>query len=644
MLRLIVIFLFAVFSQLTSASDFITLCYHNVRDDVIGTLDKDSTALSTENLVMQFAWLKEHDYKIVSLQDVIDSRAGLKKLPDKAILLSFDDGYIGFYTRVYPLLKLFNYTAVFAIETRWLETPKNKKVVYGAELKNRNEFLTWAQTREMSESGLVEIASHSHDLHHGILANPQGNTQAAAVTRLYDHKTQGYEDDAHYRKRIYDDLKLSSDIIYQRINKRPRSVVWPYGAFNKITQNISTELGMPIAFTLMGHTVDEQVNLAEIPRYLISQNPEIDIFADLVRKPYVNYDILRIAHVDIDYIYDAKDSQQTTRNIDMLLDRIKDMRINTVYLQAFADLDGDGNADGLYFPNRHLPMLADLFNRIAWQLKTRAGVAVYAWLPVTAFNFKNIPMSWQVQEWKDGKRQLPDNTYKRLSFFNPEVRKIIGEIYEDIGKYANFEGVLFHDDALLTENEDANPFAETYAKQHQLPEAKQLYQNPEQRMRWAQLKTDALIDFTDYLANKVRVYRPEIKTARNIYALPIINPESEEWFAQSFEKFLHRYDYTAIMAMPYMEKAENPQQWLEQLIDKVGSYPMGFKKSVFELQSVNWDTQEKIPDNVMEQQMRLLMRKGAIQFGYYPDDFLQDSPGLKMLKRTLSLNKSPYGS
>ena len=99
---------------------------------------------------------------------------------------------------------------------------------------------------------------------------------------------------------------------------------------------------------------------------------------------------------------------------------------------------------------------------IAWQLKTRAGVAVYAWLPVTAFNFKNIPMSWQVQEWKDGKRQLPDNTYKRLSFFNPEVRKIIGEIYEDIGKYANFEGVLFHDDALLTENEDANPFAETY--------------------------------------------------------------------------------------------------------------------------------------------------------------------------------------
>jgi len=320
------------------------------------------------------------------------------------------------------------------------------------------------------------------------------------------------------------------------------------------------------------------------------------------------------------------------------------MKINTVYLQAFADPDGDGNADGLYFPNRHLPMRADLFNRVAWQLKTRSGVAVYAWLPVTSFNFENTPKSWRVQEWKDGKSELPDNNYKRLSFFNPEVRKVIGEIYEDLGKYANFAGVLFHDDALLAEYEDANPFAATYAKQHKLPEAKQLYQNPEQRMLWAQLKTDALIDFTDYLADKVRVYRPEIKTARNIYALPVINPESERWFAQSFEKFLRRYDYTAIMAMPYMEKAVDPLQWLEDLIDKVGSYPTGFKKSVFELQSVNWDKQEKIPDDILEQKMRLLMRKGAIQFGYYPDDFLKDSPGLKMLKRTISLNKSPYGS
>lgn len=649
MSRLLCVILFALFCNTVKASDLITLCYHDIRDDVTENVYIDQEAVNTKELATQFSWLKEHDYTVVSMQDVIAAKTGGKKLPPKAVLLTFDDGYISFYTRIYPLLKLFNYPAVFAIETQWIETPENEKVVYGSELKKRDEFLTWAQIREMSDSGLIEIASHSHDLHHGILGNPQGNVQPAAITRLYDKKTRRYEDDASYRKRIYDDLKRSSDIIYQRINKHPRVVVWPYGAFNKITQGIAKELGMPVTLTLMDHKVDEQVSLAEIPRYLISENPKIAAFADVMRKPYHDYkiardDIARVAHVDIDYIYDGKDAQQTIRNIDKLLDRIKDMHISTVYLQAFADQDGDGNADALYFPNRHLPMRADLFNRIAWQLRTRGNVEVYAWLPVTAFNLKNIPESWRVQTWKNGKRQTSENAYKRLSFFNPEVHKVIGEIYEDIAKYSNFAGVIFHDDAFLTDYEDVNPFAEDYAKQHQLPSFDKLYQDPQQRRQWSQLKTDALIEFTDYLTNKIRVYRPEIKTARNIYALPVINPESEEWFAQSFEKFLRHYDYTAIMAMPYMENAEDPEQWLEDLIAKVGSYPEGFEKSVFELQSVNWHTQEKIPDDIIEQQMRLLMRKGGIQFGYYPDDFIQDSPGLKMLKRTLSLRIFPYGS
>jgi len=77
---------------------------------------------------------------------------------------------------------------------------------------------------------------------------------------------------------------------------------------------------------------------------------------------------LRVAHLDMDYLYD-KDPEQLERNLDVAIQRIKDMHINTVYLQAYADPDGDGNAEELYFPNRHLPVKQDLFNRVAWQLK-----------------------------------------------------------------------------------------------------------------------------------------------------------------------------------------------------------------------------------------------------------------------------------
>src|SRR5690606_2235570 len=89
---------------------------------------------------------------------------------------------------------------------------------------------------------------------------------------------------------------------------------------------------------------------------------------------------MRIAHVDLDYVYDD-DPKQMERNLDKLVQRVANMGINSVFLQAFADPSGDGLVRELYFPNRHLPMRADLFNRAAWQLRSRAFVEVYAWMP-----------------------------------------------------------------------------------------------------------------------------------------------------------------------------------------------------------------------------------------------------------------------
>jgi poly-beta-1,6-N-acetyl-D-glucosamine N-deacetylase len=70
-------------------------------------------------------------------------------LPEKPILLTFDDGYAGHYTHVYPLLKKYNYPAVFSI--------------YTAKVGKRmgRSSLTWEQIREMAADPLVTIASHS---------------------------------------------------------------------------------------------------------------------------------------------------------------------------------------------------------------------------------------------------------------------------------------------------------------------------------------------------------------------------------------------------------------------------------------------------------------------------------------------------
>jgi len=150
---------------------FIALCYHDVFDDV--REHADPYAVDTAALVRQFTWLRENGYTVISLDDVLKARGGGKPLPAKAVLLSFDDGYRSFYTRVYPLLREFRYPAVLAVVGNWIERRASQPARYGeGRTAPPASFADWGEVREMAASGLVEIASHTFDLHRGVLANP----------------------------------------------------------------------------------------------------------------------------------------------------------------------------------------------------------------------------------------------------------------------------------------------------------------------------------------------------------------------------------------------------------------------------------------------------------------------------------------
>lgn len=629
----LLIFLIVCFGTASAKEhSFLVLNYHDIltAEDAQRSLDKMDVGV--EHLEQHLDWLKKKGFKIVSVQNVLDAAAGKDSLPDKAALLTFDDGYLSFYTRVFPLLKKYHYPATVALVGTWMDGNVTAD-------EPGKPLLNWAQVREMVQSGLVEVASHSYDLHKGINANPQANSQAAAVTRLYDDPMLVYETDEQYRERIHAALRKSAEFIFQHAGIRPRVMVWPYGEYNQITIQASREAGMPMTMGLLDGT-NTIADVSALRRLIMVDNPDVDQFAKIVTGLRVDQS-LRVAHLDMDYLYD-KDSEQSEHNLDAVIQRIKDMHINTVYLQAYADPDGDGNADALYFPNRHLLVKQDLFSRVAWQLKTKARVRVYAWMPIMAYRGK-APESWYVQEWRDGKAQKASHVYTRLSPFNPEARQYVAEIYEDLAKHCSFDGILFHDDGILSDYEDVSPLALAYAKEvWGLPDQfEQLHATSEMRMAWAQHKTELINQFTDELASRVRIYRPGIKTARNIYALPLLQPYSEEWYAQSFKSFLAHYDYVAIEAMPFMEEAENPDQWLTELVKTAAKQPEGLKKTVFELQSVNWKNQQKVPMPVFNGQLELLKKLGVNHIGYYPDNVFEDQPRLADLQQHFSLPTQP---
>jgi poly-beta-1,6-N-acetyl-D-glucosamine N-deacetylase len=620
--------------------DFLVLSYHDVRDDVDGIVDDDQTAVSTDNLIAQFSWLREHNYHAISLDDVIAAKQGKKPLPENAVLLTFDDGYKSTFTHVFPLLQQYQYPAVVALVGKWLEIPKGKKVQYGSkDIRPREFFMSWDEARTMADSGLVEFASHSYDLHRGVLGNPHGNTQPLATTLKYDNNKQKYESIADHKMLLVNDLKTNNELIEKQLGIKPRTMVWPYGAFSRLSENIASQQGLVFSLTLEdGKNTLQQGN--RINRLFIQGNPALEDFVYLLRHPEPEEPI-RVAHVDLDYIYDSDPIQQNN-NLSLLLDRIKAMKINTVFLQAFADPDADGNADALYFPNRHLPMKSDLFNRVAWQLKTRSGVNVYAWMPLLSFVVPETT-SLRVHHVTKGRSEPVQAEYLRLSPFNKKARAIIEEIYQDLAMHTHFDGLLFHDDAYLNDFEDMSPAALQYAAKvlNKADLSIQDLRGSEQDS-WTKLKTKVLTDFSLNLAQQVKYYRPKIKTARNMYANVLFNPQSETWFSQSYPDMLQSYDYTAIMAMPYMEQVEQPEQWLFQLTDKAKIYDPKLKKTLFELQSVDWNTNQALSSPLLKEHFQLLMRNGVKHIGYYPDGFLNNEPKLSMIKSSISLSVFPF--
>lgn len=640
MLRILLLTLVLLVNTASSwGTELVALSYHQVQ---LVHDDPEGMAVTQDRLIGQFSWLREHGYQPVSIEDLLAAREGLKPLPEKPVLLSFDDGYRSFYTSVFPLLKAFNYPAVLALVGSWLEAAPGTTVQYGDEQVPREHFLDWEQLRELAASGLVEIASHSYALHQGVLANPQGNLKPAMTARIFDAASGRYEDEAAYRQRLRSDFAANSELLKRQLGKAPRVMVWPYGEYNGVALELAREAGMEVTLTLDG-TSNQVKDLTAIGRVLILGNPTLADFAWQMRhlspplpKPK------RVLHVDLDYVYDP-DPQQQERNLGRLLDRVQTLGVNTVYLQAFADPDGDGVAQELYFPNRHLPMRADLFNRAAWQLRTRTGVEVFAWMPVLSFALGGPDELVQALQ-ADGSSAPNPGSYRRLSPFSPRARQLVEEIYADLAAHAVFAGLLFHDDALLSDFEDSSPAARAAYRAAGLPDDLGLLRSdPALQARWTRLKSQSLLDFTDRLTAVARLYRSPLQTARNLFARPVLQPASEAWYAQSLPDFLAHYDQVAVMAMPYMEGAADPDLWLEQLVRQAALVPGALDKMVFELQSVDWRKQNApIPAATLVRQLQLLQLAGVKHFGYYPDNFVTDHPPAQILRGEMSLNSYPY--
>jgi biofilm PGA synthesis lipoprotein PgaB len=624
-------------------AELTVLSYHEVAEPALARVP--AYAVTPTEFVRQMDWLRNHGYHFVAVDDVLAARGGKQPLPEKAVLVTFDDGYQSVYDHAWPVLKLLRIPAVVNVVGGWLE--EKAKVDFDGRELARSDLMSWKALREMTESGLVEIGSHTFDLHRGIQGNPQGNMEPAGTTRRYDPATKRYEDEAAYERRVRADLERNSVLIRRHTGRSPRVIAWPYGRYNATTRRIAEGLGMSIGLTL-----DDGANLRDTPlwglrRILVERGMRL---WDLEREIGVRDQDLsdndrpqKMMHVDLDYVYDPDPAQQD-RNLGHLLDRIEKMGVNTVYLQAFSDPDGNGSANAVYFPCRRVPMRADLFNRVAWQIRTRTAVRrLYAWMPALAWELPASDPAGgdRVVAVAGGQADHVNMGYLRLSPFSPRARQAVREIFEDLARAAPFEGLLFHDDLTLSDYEDASPPALAAYRSWGLPgSVEEIRRSDDLLGRWTILKINALDDLALELAAIVRAQQPALKVARNLYARVALNPKAEVWYSQSLDNSVARYDFTAIMAMPYMEKAADHAAFFRDLVRAVDDRG-ALKKVVFEIQSVDWHHESRpVPSEELADTLRELYGLGALHVGYYPDALFRDHPVPGVIKTALDAKSS----
>lgn len=221
------------------------LMYHHVVPD--GETCNDVT-ITAGRLEQDFQWLNENGYHTVLPREL----AAGQPLPEKAVLVTFDDGYRSNYELAYPLLQKYRIKAVIAIMVRMQDR--------GAE-----SFLSWDMCREMDASGLVEIGSHGYATHN--LDERQGSTVPGRANGV--EREKGESDEA-FKSRVLDDLQMSYDRIAAEVGTAPSYFAYPFGRTDPGADAFLKTLFPVTAVTATGKTADLSQGLLKLGRFNMS--------------------------------------------------------------------------------------------------------------------------------------------------------------------------------------------------------------------------------------------------------------------------------------------------------------------------------------------------------------------------------------
>lgn len=213
--------------------DVPVLLYHHFAE-----APADPANVSPEALASHLEVLRAHGYTTVSLQELTDFVNGVGTLPEKPVLLTFDDGYLSNYELAYPVLQAYNAKAViFPIGV------SVGKVLYKDTEYVMTPHFGFDEAREMTASGLVEIGSHTWDMHQW---PPFESGDGVRETVL---PLEGESDEA-YTAALRADLARYDEVVRRELGQEGfLALAYPSGRYNDLSEAVIHDFGIPVTLT-----------------------------------------------------------------------------------------------------------------------------------------------------------------------------------------------------------------------------------------------------------------------------------------------------------------------------------------------------------------------------------------------------------
>ncbi|NMA54904.1 MAG: polysaccharide deacetylase family protein [Firmicutes bacterium] len=239
------------------------LLYHHLAPAGSG-FDTNYATITPEEFAWQMQYLADNGYRVLDAAELTAFLRGELSAPKRSVAITFDDGYASNLKYAFPILKQHKFHAILHIISGTV--PDQPQQPYDP---TRLQSLSWPELQQLAASGLITIASHTHNQHIYVPQAAGGSDRPALVARITDPNTGRPETEtAHYR-RILTDLTTSRQQLEEKIKQPVTILAYPYGISDQAAHRAAAEAGFTLTFSTRAAPAPRKSGTTNVPRLVV---------------------------------------------------------------------------------------------------------------------------------------------------------------------------------------------------------------------------------------------------------------------------------------------------------------------------------------------------------------------------------------